>query len=224
MAEKTKLWYLEHFNLFSMMDERSMMEMDQLSKMKKVQKKEIIFFPDEPNDLIYFLKEGKVKLSRIAQDGRSATMQLIGPGEIFGESALLGMEKHENIAEVVEDAAICSMHKDLFLKFMNENSNLNLTVHKIIGLRLRKIQSALEDLVFKTAEKRIKHFLKNYVQDYGKPMLDGWMVRPFLKHQEIADLTATARQTVNAVLNDLAAEGIIQYQRKYLHIKDLTLL
>jgi len=80
MAEKRKLGYLEHFNLFIKMDERTMMEMDKISRMRMANKKEIIFFPDEPNHLVYFLKKGKVKLSRIAEDGRTTTIQLIGPG------------------------------------------------------------------------------------------------------------------------------------------------
>jgi CRP-like cAMP-binding protein len=49
-------------------------------------------------------------------------------------------------------------------------------------------------------------------------MIDGWMVRPFLTHQEIADLTATSRQTVNSILNDLVNNNEIKYTRRYFQI------
>ncbi len=224
MAEKTKLWYLENFNLFEGMGTQSMKEMDRRSKMKSNKKKEIIYFPDEPSDTIYILKEGKVKISRIAEDGRTTSMQLIGPGEIFGEGALLGQERHENIAEVVEDAIICTVSKNMFQEMMNDNSSLNMSVTKFIGFRLRTIQTHVEDLVFKNAQERIESFLRRYVKNFGKKLVDGWMVRPFLKHQEIADLTATARQTVNMVLNELSENGTLKYTRRFLKVTDPTWL
>ena len=111
MSDKTKIWYLQNFNLLEGMDESSMEMMDEKSTMKKSSKREIIYFPEERSDNIYLLKEGKVKISRVSEDGKKMTLHLIGPGEIFGESAILGQEKRENIAEVVEDAVICSINR-----------------------------------------------------------------------------------------------------------------
>jgi len=224
MSEKTKLWYLENFNLFAGMAQKSMEEMNRMSKMKTNKKKEIIYFPDDASDTIYILKEGKVKISRISEDGRTTTMQLIGPGEIFGEGSLLGQDRHENIAEVVEDAIICTVSKNMFQEMMNSNPSLNMSITKFIGFRLRTIQTHVEDLVFKNAQERIESFLRRYVKNFGKKLVDGWMVRPFLKHQEIADLTATARQTVNMVLNELSENGTLKYTRRFLKVTDPTWL
>lgn len=218
MAEKTKLWYLQGFNLFKGMDEKSMMKLNDNSRMKHSGKKEIIYFPEEASDTIYFLKEGKIKISRISEDGRSTTLDLLGPGEIFGESALLGQDTHGNIAEVAEDAVICTISKKMFTDLMRQSPQLNRSVTKFIGWRLRRIEAHVEDLVFKNARERILAFLKRYVTTFGKKLVDGVIVRPFLTHQEIAELTATARQTVNGVLNDLVDEGKIKYSRRYLKV------
>lgn len=218
MAEKTKIWYLQNFNLIQGMDESSMEMMDQKSKMKKSSKREVIYFPEERSDNIYLLKEGKVKISRVSEDGKKMTLQLIGPGEIFGESAILGQEKRENIAEVVEDAVICSINRKMFQEMLANNPKMNLSINKFIGLRIRKIQAHVEDLVFKDAHERVVAFLKRYAQTFGKQMIDGWMVRPFLTHQEIADLTATSRQTVNSILNDLVSNQDIKYTRRYFQV------
>ena len=218
MAEKTKIWYLQNFNLIKGMDESSMEMMDQRSKMKKSSKREVIYFPEERSDNIYMLKEGKVKISRVSEDGKKMTLQLIGPGEIFGESAILGQEKRENIAEVVEDAVICSINRTTFQEMLANNPKMNLSINKFIGLRIRKIQAHVEDLVFKDAQERVVAFLKRYTKTFGKKMIDGWMVRPFLTHQEIADLTATSRQTVNSILNDLVNNQQIKYTRRYFQV------
>ena len=218
MTEKTKIWYLQNFNLIQGMDESSMEMMDQKSKMKKSSKREIIYFPEERSDNIYMLKEGKVKISRVSEDGKKMTLHLIGPGEIFGESAILGQDKRENIAEVVEDAVICSINRTMFQEMLTNNPKLNLSINKFIGLRIRKIQAHVEDLVFKDAQERVVAFLKRYAKTFGKKMIDGWMVRPFLTHQEIADLTATSRQTVNSILNDLVSNQDIKYTRRYFQV------
>lgn len=218
MAEKTKIWYLHNFNLLQGMDGPSMEMMDQKSTMKTSSKREIIYFPEERSDNIYMLKEGKVKISRVSEDGKKMTLQLIGPGEIFGESAILGQEKRENIAEVVEDAVICSINRTMFQEMMANNPKLNLSINKFIGLRIRKIEAHVEDLVFKDAEERVVAFLKRYATTFGKKMIDGWMVRPFLTHQEIADLTATSRQTVNSILNELVTNQHIKYTRRFFQV------
>ena len=219
MAEKTKLWYLQNFNMFKGMSPKMMMELAQNTSMQNNAKKEIIYFPEDASNTIYFLKAGKIKIYRLSEDGKTTTLQLLGPGEIFGESAILGQDTHDNIAEVVEDAVVCAMDKRDFQDLMEKSPNLTMSVNKFIGWRLRKIQAHVEDLVFKSASQRITSFLHRYVETFGKKMVDGWMVRPFLTHQEIADLTATARQTVNQVLNELADKDVIKFSRRFLQLK-----
>lgn len=224
MPEQTKLWYLQNFNLFNSLSTAAMMELHTKTKMRENNKKEIIYFPDEPSDTIYFLKTGKIKISRISEDGKTTTLDLLGPGDIFGESALLEQANHTNIAEVVENSIICSINKKIFRELLEKNPQLNLSINKFIGFRMRKIQALVEDLVFKTARERVESFLKRYVRNFGKEMIAGWRVRPFLTHQEIADLTATTRQTVNTILNDLVNAGKIKYSRRFFQVMETTWL
>jgi CRP-like cAMP-binding protein len=224
MAEKTKLWYLQGINLFQGMDEKSIATLAAYSKMHATKKKEIIYFPEEPSNTIYILKEGKIKISRLSEDGRETTLDLLGPGEIFGESAIFGQETHGNSATAIEDAVICAINKDMFKEIMEMSPQLNLSITKFIGFRLRRIEAHIEDLVFKNAEERIISFLKRYAKTFGKELVDRITVRPFLTHQQIAELTATARQTVNAVLNQLANDNTVSYSRRFFAILDKSWL
>jgi CRP/FNR family transcriptional regulator len=219
MSEKTKLWYLQNFNVLEGISSSMMAEIEKNTSMQNNAKKEVIYFPEDASNTIYFLKMGKIKIYRLSEDGKTTTLHLLGPGEIFGESAILGQDTHDNIAEVVEDAVVCAMDKRDFQDMMEKSPKLTMSVNKFIGFRLRKIQAHVEDLVFKNAKERITAFLYRYVSTFGKKMVDGWMVRPFLTHQEIADLTATARQTVNQVLNELAEEDVIKFSRRFLQLK-----
>jgi CRP-like cAMP-binding protein len=221
MAEKTKLWYLQNFNLFKEVEDHTLIEMAVRSHMTHSRKKEVIYFPEEPSNSIYLLKQGKIKISRISPDGQTITLALLGPGEIFGESSILGQETRQNIAEVVEEAVICAIDKRNFQDLLEKSNALSRRISTHIGQRMRDVESKIEDLVFKDARERVVSFISHYVQAFGKQLVDLWEVRPFLTHQEVAELTATSRQTVNAILNELKEEGKIDFTRQYLRVKNL---
>ena len=218
MTKRTKIWYLQNFNLFKEVEEKTIADLAVLSQMNYTNKKEVVYFPEEPSNTIYMLKSGKIKISRISPDGQSVTLALLGAGEIFGESAILGQETHQNIAEVVEDAVVCAIDRKAFLELLEKSNALSRKVRTHLGLRIRKVESQIENLVFKDAHERVVNFLVRYMDDFGKQMVDLWEVRPFLTHQEIAELTATSRQTVNAILNELKSEGKIDFSRQFLRI------
>lgn len=221
MADKTKLWYFQNFNLFKELDEATIKEMADVSQMNTTRKREVIYFPEESSNTIYMLKQGKIKISRISPDGQTVTLALIGPGEIFGESAILGQSTHENIAEVVEDAVVCAIDKETFQGMLEKNNALSRRIQVHIGSRMRQVESKIEDLVFKDARQRVISFLCQYVRSFGKELVDIWEVRPFLTHQEIAELTATSRQTVNAILNELKTGEMIDFSRQFLRVSNL---
>lgn len=224
MADKSKLWYLENFNLFSNLKEDSMMELNKIAKEKEIDKNQPIYFPNEPSSSIFMLKMGRVKISRYSDDGKEMIMAFINPGEVFGEMAYLGEGERTDIAITVEPSYICAINKDDFAQFIEKNPALNLKVTRIIGLKLKKYSERIEDLVFKDAKQRVVSFITKLAEENGKKVGDQIFVKPFLKHQDIADLTACARQTVNDVLTDLREKKIIDFDRKKLVVNDLIKL
>jgi len=97
---------------------------------------------------------------------------------------------------------------------------LNVKITKLIGLKLKKYSERIEELVFKDAEQRVVSFLLRLADENGKQIGDEIFIKPFLKHQDIAELTATSRQTVNSILTDLREKHIINFDRKKLIIQN----
>lgn len=215
MAEKTKLWYLKNFNLFDGMDEAKMEEVARMSSMSSVKPHQPISFPDEPSHSIFFLKKGHVKISRISTNGNEVIMDIVGPGEIFGEMALLEDELQPNeFAQALDDVLICAVKKEEFESLMKMNSDLNFQITKRIGLRLRKFEERVTDLVFKDVKKRIAKFLVRYAEEFGKEKSGVITIKMHLSHQEIALLTGSARQTVTTTLNEFRAMGLLDFSRQ----------
>lgn len=224
MAEKSKLWYLENFNLFASLKQDSMMELNKIASEKEIDKNQPIYFPNEPSSAIFFLKTGRVKISRYNDDGKEMIMAFINPGEVFGEMSYLGEGERTDIAITVEPSFICAINKDDFANFIEKNPSLNLKITRLIGLKLKSYSERIEDLVFKDARQRVVSFLIKLAEANGKKIGEQIFVKPFLKHQDIADLTACARQTVNDVLTDLREKKIIDFDRKKLVINDFSKL
>jgi len=86
------------------------------------------------------------------------------------------------------------------------------------------MESRLESLVFKDSRSRIVEFLTNLVAKKGQRVGYEWVIRNFITHQEIANLTATSRQTVTTVLNDLRTKNLLTFNRKRLLVRDLEAL
>jgi len=222
MADKSKLWYLENFNLFGELKQNSMMELNKISSMKEVEKNQPIYFPHEPSSSIFFLKTGRVKISKYNTDGKEMVVAFINPGEVFGEMSYLDEGERTDIAVTMDPSLICAINKDDFSQFVEKNPTLNKRLTRIIGLKLKSYSERIEDLIFKDAKQRVISFLIKISNDNGKQIGDQIFVKPFLKHQDIADLTACARQTVNDVLTDLREKSIIDFDRKKLVINKLV--
>lgn len=112
-------------------------------------------------------------------------------------------------------------------EMMSHNPKFNMALLKIIGLRLKKVQSKLESLIFKSADERVVSFIKEIADEHGRMIIGDPNLREVklgLTHTDIAKLTATSRQTVTTVLNSLQREGIISYDRKRINIKNYQAL
>ena len=95
---------------------------------------------------------------------------------------------------------------------------------KLIGNRAMEMEKRLESLIFKDSRSRIIEFLLDLNDKKGQRVGYEWVVRKFITHQEIANLTATSRQTVTSVLNELKGENVLTFDRKRLLIRDLEKL
>ena len=219
-AEGTKFWYLENFNIFKDLNNESMQELRRITSMQDIPKNQPIYFPHEPSNAIFFLKKGRVKLTRTSNDGKEMILALVNKGEVFGEMAFLDEGERNDFATALDDCLVCAINKNEFKEFVERNPGLNVKITKLIGLKLKKYSERIEELVFKDAEQRVVSFLLRLADENGKQIGDEIFIKPFLKHQDIAELTATSRQTVNSILTDLREKHIINFDRKKLIIQN----
>ena len=221
MQPRTKYWFLENFDALKALSEKEKKELGDLSLMLPLPKDEVLYMAGDQSDFIYFLKEGKVKISAISELGKELILSILGPYEIFGELAVAGQGKRDEMAVALEDCMVCEIHKSDLEKYMRQNAQFSMEITKPIGLRMTAVKNMYESLYFKSAEERIRQFVRGLAKEHGRLLADHHqvVVEAGLTHEEIAKLTATNRQKVTAVLSDLEKRDIIRYSRKDILIK-----
>ena len=222
----TKLWWLEKIHLFEGLSEQEMLKIEERSTMKTKGKGTHIYFPNEPSKVIFFLKNGRVKIGSYSVDGKEVIKGIMHPGDMFGELGLVGQETRNDFAIAMDDEVrVCTMNVEEILGMMRGNPDLSLKITATIGTRLAKIERKFESLIFKDARTRVVDLIREIATERGKVLAGGEVfLEHSLTHQDIANLTATSRQTVTTVLNELKEKEMINFDRKTILVHEMDKL
>lgn len=186
---------------------------------------EFIYFSDDPSNTIYLIAEGKVKILYYTDDGNEVIKSILVKGDIFGELSLLGEERRKDYAMAAQHpTSIYLLTIEQMEEFMKENRELARSIHKLIGLRIRKLERRVDALIFKDVRTRMLEFIQEFAEEKGVPAGNSYHVNHLLTHKDIADLIGTTRQTVTTMLNELRNEGKIDFTRRNLYIPDIGAL
>jgi len=224
-ALQSKIWYLEQINLLKEFQEDELKMFANLTTMRTSAKNEYIYFPNDPSKIVFFLKRGRIKIGKYTDDGKEIIKAILHPGEIFGEMAIAGQESRVDFAQALDDdVMICATNVDDIQKIMSNNPKLSLAITRSIGERLMNVERKMESLIFKDARTRIIDLLKQMADKRGIKIGDEILLKHDLTHQDIANLTATSRQTVTVTLNELKDQDLIYMERKKILIRDIAKL
>lgn len=220
-ATNQSLWFLENIDVIGIFcpSKRKQGAHENMAH-KDFKKGEYIYLPDESSDKLYFINEGSIKVGTYSEDGKEITKAILRKGEVFGELALVGEGQRRDFAVAQEKTNTCVVTVEEMRTLMREHTGIGLFIMNLLGSRLLKMERRLESLVFKDSRTRIIEFLLEINEERGQRVGYEWVVRKFHTHQEIANLTATSRQTVTTVLNELRNDNLITFNRKRLLIRD----
>jgi CRP-like cAMP-binding protein len=218
---KTKLWYLKNLDMFShMRDEHMHHVIMKTSSMKEIKRGDILYLQGTSDRNIYILKKGAVKINKLSADGKVITLDILKGGTIFGELGAIDDNDRDETAEVIEDGLICIMSRAGFDEMLKSVPGLATRLNKILGLRRRKIENKLIDLLYCSVEERLAKTLFSLLDDFGIPDGDSYILKIKLTHQDISELIASTRETTTLTLNNLKKKGLIDYEGKCIRIVD----
>jgi CRP-like cAMP-binding protein len=209
-----KLRYLSELTVFQDLSPREMQELNRIITMSTVPRGRVFYRPEEPGEVLFILKEGRVQLYRISPEGKKLVITTLGPHTLFGEMALLGTKMHNTFAEAIDDCLICVMSRTDLERLILNKPQVALRILEVTGKRLREAEERLENMAFKGIPARLASLLLRLAEEQGNDEIAG------LTHQDLAESVGTYRETATQVLNDLKAQGLIEIGRKRIKVLD----
>jgi len=214
-----KTWYLQKIEIFQDLSLDELKNVESFFQHKYYYKRQQIFSSDDNSDRIYFVHTGRVKLTKISQDGREITIGIINPNEVFGEMALVDSAARNSFAIAMEDSLLTSISKADFKRIILQRPIVGLRLAKVIGERRRDAEQKLEDMVFKDVPSRLANLILSFYKKNGKTNGKN-IIDMRLIHNDIANLIGSTRETTSANLSRFKREGLIDFDNHRIVVLD----
>ncbi len=176
----------------------------------------------DPADALFLLKSGKVKIGRADGDGKALILQILVPGDLFGEMALLGETHRPSSVEVLEEAAFWVIPRKSVLEWLQPRPEAWQILAGLLGRRLQAVEAAIERFRFWDVEQRVIHLLLELAQQHGEPVVDGIHLKLQISQKELAQLVGSTRETTSSILNRLGKRGVLRIKRRRLTISSMA--
>ncbi len=188
---------------------------------RKFKPKDTIFTPGDPDDQLYFVSSGVIRLYKIYGDYKEATTALLKDGGIFGKINLVEGRWQDVFAEAVTEATVASIQKASIEQVIKSRPEFALKLFSSLSERLRQSDQVIESLLHREVSTRLATLLLNLGDRFGEESGGGGVelgVR--LTHQDLANMVASTREAVSKVMSEFQREGHIEAKNRKISIKN----
>jgi CRP-like cAMP-binding protein len=208
------------FSLFSNVSEPHLCQLSESKNLITHKKGQILFYEGTKPLGIFCVSDGVVKVYKTASNGKEQIIRLAKKGDFLGYASLLGEESYSNSATIVEDANICFVPRESFLKILSDDTEFHRRVTKALCHDLGIMESKLTDATQKSIRERLAFTLLKLSETYGIDGNAGDKIDIILTREEIAGLVGTATETVIRLLSEFKKDELIEYQGKKIIVLD----
>ena len=216
--ETEKFWYLKHTNIFAGTTDVDFGDLNRIADMVRYNRHDQVYGRDDSDDVIYLIKEGRVKIYKPLPEVKELTLAVLEPGEIFGETAMFEEEPDGAIAETLDDTLLCVIRRRDFGILLRKKPELAMRTAIMVGMKRLFIENRLENLVFRSVSSRLALLLISLAEKDGVRESRGIMLNVKLSEKKLARLTATARETTSPLLNEFERLGYIEIRHRRIRI------
>jgi CRP-like cAMP-binding protein len=168
-----------------------------------------IFWQGDPADSVFYLCQGKVKLSVTSPQGREAIVTILDSDEFFGEGCLAGQPVRISTASTVTDCTLYRIERPLMVRLLREQQGMSeLFIARMVSRNIRFEQDRVDQL-FNPSEKRLARILL-LMANFDKESTTK-TVQPGINHEHLAQMVGTTRSRITHFMNNFRTRGFIHY-------------
>ena len=199
---------------------------------RRFKAKEIIFSPGDPDEQLYFLLKGSVRLYKLYGDYKEATTALLKDGGVFGKLSLVEGRWQDFFAEAVTDVRVAGVRKASLTEVIRRRPEFAIKLFSSFSERLRQSDEVIESLLEREVSRRLATLLLNLAERFGEEVEEedstrgqeeeeevlgggsSTVVDVRLTHQELASMVASTREAVSKVMSAFQREGFIEIKNR----------
>lgn len=209
---------IPNFKIFENLPAKDVEEILAFCKDFYFTKNQFIYMMGEPASGIFLLKKGRVKISVLNEEGKEKIIDILHPGDSFGEFVTKGRHNYETEAMTLEDVIVCKFDLNIFIEILKQKPQFSLNFINMLNQRLLQAQMEIEELSYETARKRLARILLRLSQKYGKANGDYTRFIIKISHEQLAEMAGANRPYISSLMSTFKKDGVISYKGRYLVI------
>jgi len=217
-------WHLHGLDWLEELSDAETAHLLRASSSREYARGETVFEPARQPRSVYLLERGLVRIYRLSALGDEATLGYVRPGEVFGELGAFSDQPRESFAQAVRPSRAWRVPLKELRRILNMHPRIALSVTTQIGNRFKRIESRVENLVFRNLRSRVCHILLELAEDFGREAGGGTLIDIPLSQQEVATLVGATRQSVNLCLRELREAKLVSYRSRRFTLPDRVAL
>ncbi|MDD5686388.1 MAG: Crp/Fnr family transcriptional regulator [Elusimicrobia bacterium] len=214
--------HFKEITLFSHFPAAALKKVSKIFKIKKYSADSIIFSENTKGDSIYIILSGLVKIFRSSESSSAKkTLAILKKNEFFGEMALFDHAGRSASARAITNVEVFACERNNFLKLLSEYPQSSLVIISLLASRLRKANREISSLTFQNALGRFAMVLCDLAEDHGTKIRGGILINMDLTHQDLAEMTGTAREVITKIITTFKKTKCIKFEGKQIIITNL---
>ena len=171
---------------------------------------QIVFSQGDAADSVFFIEQGKVKVTVVSEQGKEAVVAILGPGEFFGEGCLAGQPRRMVTATTMRESTIVRLEKTAIIRVLHDEPAFSEMFISHLLARNIRVEEDLVDQLFNSSEKRLARallLLANFGKE-GRPE----SIAAKISQETLAEMIGTTRSRVSFFMNKFRQLGFIEYK------------
>lgn len=211
---------LREVPIFTELDDEDLGLIMPMTVRRAYPKNTMIVIEEDRGDMLYIIESGRVKITRLDEEGREVILAILGSAEFFGEMALLDGQGRSANVMALEDTVLFTLHRRDFLDVLERFPSISIQLLREMTSRLRKSDQQIKSLSLSDAEHRIGIALHRFAEDMGIFKMGQVIINRLPYQQDIANMAGTSRETVSRMLKNLEKKGLVEREGRRLVIRD----
>jgi len=194
------------------------------AKRRRFKRDEVVFDKDDPGESLFMIDEGSVRIYLPSLQGADLTLAMLGPGDFFGDMALLDGRPRSASAAALQETEAVALDRADFIAVIRSRPEAAMAVLAAVARRLRETNEMAGDLAFLDVGGRLAKKLLELAAAHGVQRPEGIVLHLRLTQEELANMVGVTRESVNRNLALLRREGVISGQGRRFVIRDAEAL